>query len=798
MMLLVAIVMGAKADSYVGKNTGTAGTIIYYNNNTSGSNKTITNGADDNGLYPVSGTTSMKKAAEMSVTSDGIAMFCVDNITTGTVTITLAGSTNTPDFTSTANGSDGRYFQLYVGDNASKKYLYSKYADNAVTKEGDDSGLTYVGDKIRGLHSFDFTSSDLTTVGEKKYLKFKAMGGEMKPYGVKIVSSAPTLPTITTQPQGASYVSGDPISALTVVATASAGTLTYQWYKNTTNTATVDADHAIEGAQSASYTPSEAGYYYVVVTDGNGSVTSSVAQITISAAEAPTIEVTGAPTGDVKVGTEVILTATATGTPTPTITWYDGNDESVATVEGTELPYIVPTNTAGTYTFYAKASNGVGDDATSAVQTVVVKEQVATPTFTPNGAFFEGSQEVAIASATDGATIQYSTDNGESWNNYTAAFTVTATTTVKAKATKDGYIDSEEATATFTLVDLEPQADVTGAVTWDWNTVTNSSAVELDKSPNVLNGVDVTFANISAYGYTAVAGLAAQDALLMNGQRAYNNANGSKHCQVNYLKFNTTVAGKVTVEYANTGGNAARTVNVNGTKGTKSSTANNSYQSEEFYVEVGAVEIKGVQVSDDADKMLRIRKVVFTPFAAQNITVGETGFATVGLPFATTVPAGVTAYAVESVTGSKVKMSPAIAAGTTIPANKGFVIVAAKGTYSFTEVATAEYEGTDILEAVGATPKAATPEAPIYVLAVTGEKKVGFKKATSGELGAYKAYLPGTVSTLTSLSASFDDDPTAVDAIAEANEADAEAPVKVIKNGKLFIGNYNVAGQQVK
>ena len=38
---------------------------------------------------------------------------------------------------------------------------------------------------------------------------------------------------------------------------------------------------------------------------------------------------------------------------------------------------------------------------------------------------------------------------------------------------------------------------------------------------------------------------------------------------------------------------------------------------------------------------------------------------------------------------------------------------------------------------------------------------------------------------------------TAVEAIAEAN-AEAAAPVKVIKNGKLYIGNFNVAGQQVK
>ena len=49
----------------------------------------------------------------------------------------------------------------------------------------------------------------------------------------------------------------------------------------------------------------------------------------------------------------------------------------------------------------------------------------------------------------------------------------------------------------------------------------------------------------------------------------------------------------------------------------------------------------------------------------------------------------------------------------------------------------------------------------------------------------------------TALDIQFDGEATAVEAIAEA-QAETAAPVKVIKGGKLFIGNYNVAGQQVK
>ncbi|MCR4614183.1 MAG: chitobiase/beta-hexosaminidase C-terminal domain-containing protein [Bacteroidaceae bacterium] len=75
---------------------------------------------------------------------------------------------------------------------------------------------------------------------------------------------------------------------------------------------------------------------------------------------------------------------------------------------------------------------------------------VATPTISPNGGTFATSQEVAITCTTSGATIQYSIDGGNNWQNYSSPFTITETTTVQAKATKSGMTDSGTATATFT------------------------------------------------------------------------------------------------------------------------------------------------------------------------------------------------------------------------------------------------------------------------------------------------------------------------------------------------------------
>jgi hypothetical protein len=82
---------------------------------------------------------------------------------------------------------------------------------------------------------------------------------------------------------------------------------------------------------------------------------------------------------------------------------------------------------------------------------------------------------------------------------------------------------------------------------------------------------------------------------------------------VNSIWFNTTVAGKVVVEYANTGNNAARTVVVNSTADTGEATNNKDYvTSQEVAVEAGPVLISGKEVASGDAKMLRIRKVTFT------------------------------------------------------------------------------------------------------------------------------------------------------------------------------------------
>ena len=85
---------------------------------------------------------------------------------------------------------------------------------------------------------------------------------------------------------------------------------------------------------------------------------------------------------------------------------------------------------------------------------------LAAPTITPNGGEFLTSQQVTL-SAEDGASIYYTLDGNDPTTSstlYEGAFTLTATTTVKAIAVKDGAT-STVASATFTKTGVETLAD---------------------------------------------------------------------------------------------------------------------------------------------------------------------------------------------------------------------------------------------------------------------------------------------------------------------------------------------------
>lgn len=79
---------------------------------------------------------------------------------------------------------------------------------------------------------------------------------------------------------------------------------------------------------------------------------------------------------------------------------------------------------------------------------------VATPTFSPASGTYSSAQSVTISCTTSGATIRYTTNGSDPTSSstvYTGPITVSATTTIKAKAFQSGLMDSGIASATYTI-----------------------------------------------------------------------------------------------------------------------------------------------------------------------------------------------------------------------------------------------------------------------------------------------------------------------------------------------------------
>ena len=149
-----------------------------------------------------------------------------------------------------------------------------------------------------------------------------------------------------------------------------------------------------------------------------------------------------------------------------------------------------------------------------------------------------------------------------------------------------------------------------------------------------------------------------------------------------------------------------------------------------------------------------------------------------------------TAYVPTSV--NEAKTSVATAEVTTVPAGTAVLLKGTAGSYDVEIVESAEAPAANLFLVSDGTITGGDE-----IFAYSKSNKKFMKVASTVTIPSGKAYLQ-IAGVSDALDLDFEGEATAVEAIAEANEANAAAPVKVIKNGKLFIGNYNVAGQQVK
>jgi hypothetical protein len=253
-------------------------------------------------------------------------------------------------------------------------------------------------------------------------------------------------PSIGTQPIAATVNEGDSSPTLSVSASVSdSGTLSYQWYSNTTNSSS--SGSAISGATSSSYSaPTNAAgtiYYYILVTNTNSgatgvqtaSATSSVAQVTVAPIPTGSFIIEG---GATVINTATVsLAITRSGTyvnkmrftddvetwlgwenysPTKTYTMLSGDglktifmqlqdtssgNVSVTYSDSITLDMTVPVITLGSY----DGTTPTNDDITVSATTNEGTLNAASHTFTNNGTFSFMATDAAGNATTQTVTI---------------------------------------------------------------------------------------------------------------------------------------------------------------------------------------------------------------------------------------------------------------------------------------------------------------------------------------------------------------------------------------------------------
>ena len=155
--------------------------------------------------------------------------------------------------------------------------------------------------------------------------------------------------------------------------------------------------------------------------------------------------------GVVASGTEVSITSLTDGA-----TIYYTTDGTTPNSSSTAYnPVSKPIITVATTIKAIGIKNGLAD-SDIATATYTVAAPCATPTFSPATGEVEKGTTVTISTATTDAKIYYTTNGSEpttSSSLYTSPITVNSAMTIKAIASKDGFVNSAVATASYTVRD---------------------------------------------------------------------------------------------------------------------------------------------------------------------------------------------------------------------------------------------------------------------------------------------------------------------------------------------------------
>ena len=188
------------------------------------------------------------------------------------------------------------------------------------------------------------------------------------------VTAACTAPAITAQPQSQTIAYGQ---TATLSVTATGTNLTYQWYVGNPG----DTSQPIAGqtARTFSTSPASTSTYWVRVANACGSVNSTSATVTVTAAcAAPSI--TTQPTSrSISSGQSTTLTVAASGTAPLSYQWYTGTSGNTASPISGATSSSLTVSPTSTTSYWVRVTNSCGS-ANSSTATVTVTTTPPPPT----------------------------------------------------------------------------------------------------------------------------------------------------------------------------------------------------------------------------------------------------------------------------------------------------------------------------------------------------------------------------------------------------------------------------------
>jgi len=252
-----------------------------------------------------------------------------------------------------------------------------------------------------------------------------------------VVPSATVVATPTFSPVAGTYTSAQ---SVTISDSTTGATIYY-----TTNGTTPTTSSSLYGGPISVSATETIEAIAVATGDTNSAVASAAYTINLPAVATPTFSVAA---GTYTSGQSVTLTDATTGaaiyyttngtTPTASSTLYSG----AISVSSTETIEAIAVATGYTNSAVASAAYTINLPA------------AATPTFSVAAGTYTSTQSVAIADATTGAAIYYTTNGTTPTTSsalYSGPISVSATETIEAIAVVTGYTNSAAASAVYTI-----------------------------------------------------------------------------------------------------------------------------------------------------------------------------------------------------------------------------------------------------------------------------------------------------------------------------------------------------------